>query len=51
MAKLAIPHCNIVGITGEEMKTSVSAYLDVLFAANPSSVGGALPDEAFYYLP
>lgn len=51
VAKLAIPKCNIVCVTGEEMKNSVSAYLEILFAANPGSVGGSLPDEAFYYVP
>jgi NitT/TauT family transport system substrate-binding protein len=29
----------------------VSGYLAVLFDQNPESVGGQLPDEAFYYLP
>lgn len=51
IAQKAIPECNIVCITGEEMQTSVSAYLEVLNNANPQSIGGALPDEAFYYLP
>ena len=33
------------------MKTAVSGYLAVLFEQNPESVGGQLPDEAFYYIP
>ena len=32
-----------------EMKDSLSGYLSVLFEQNPKSVGGALPDDAFYY--
>ena len=31
------------------MKASVSAMLNVLFEAAPKSVGGKLPDDAFYY--
>ena len=51
VAKKALPACNIVYIDGEEMKTAVSGYLAVLFEQNPESVGGKLPDEAFYYIP
>lgn len=48
VAAKAIPYCNICLITGDDMQTRVSAYLDVLFAQNPQSVGGALPTEDFY---
>ena len=44
----AIPNCHIVCLTGAEMKTAVSAMLEVLYTANPKSVGGALPGEDFY---
>jgi NitT/TauT family transport system substrate-binding protein len=50
IAKKAIPQCNITFIAGEEMKKKVSGYLGVLFEQNPKSVGGALPDDAFYYI-
>ena len=50
VAKKAIPNCNIVCITGSEMKTKLSAYLQVLFDSDPKAVGGALPDDAFYYV-
>ena len=49
LAQKAIPNCNICCITGEEMKTSLSAFLKVLYDADPTSVGGSLPDDAFYY--
>lgn len=49
VAKVAVPKCNIVCITGEEMKTKLSGYLNVLFAQNPAAVGGQLPDDGFYY--
>ncbi len=48
-AEKAIPNCNIVYIDGEEMKATVEPFFNVLFNANPKSVGGALPDEEFYY--
>ena len=40
LAEKAIPNCNIVCITGEEMQVMVSGMLKVLFDANPKSVGG-----------
>lgn len=49
LAKKAIPNCNIVFKAGDEMKTLLGDFLKVLFDANPKSVGGALPDDAFYY--
>lgn len=49
-AKAAIPKCNIVCITGEEMKASASNMLQMLFRADPKSVGGKLPDDAFYFV-
>lgn len=49
--KKAIPYCNIVLIQGEEMKQKVGGYLSALFAQNPKSVGGQLPDDDFYYIP
>lgn len=49
IAEKAITRCNIVYIDAGEMKESVSGFLNVLYNANPKSVGGALPDDAFYY--
>ena len=49
VAEKAIPYCNIVLITGEEMKKALSGYLDILFSQNPQSVGGAVPGDDFYY--
>ena len=49
VAKKAIPNCNVVLITGKEMKEKVTSYLEVLYAANPQSVGGKLPDQAIFY--
>lgn len=49
VAEKALPFCNIVCITGEEMKERLSGYLEVLYNANAKSVGGTLPGEDFYY--
>lgn len=51
VARKAIPMCNIVCYTGEQMKNSVASYLRILFDANPASVGGSMPAEDFYYMP
>ncbi len=48
VAKKAIPHCNLVCITGEEMQRIAGEMLSALFEANPKSIGGALPGDAFY---
>lgn len=50
VAEKALPGCNICCITGEEMKGKLSGYLEVLHAADPASVGGALPGDDFYYV-
>lgn len=51
IAKKALPLCNIVCMTGDEMKSALSGYLDVLYKQDPKSVGGQLPGDDFYYLP
>lgn len=51
IAKKALPYCNIVCLTGDEMKTALSGYLQVLFDQNPESVGGTVPADDFYYIP
>lgn len=50
VAEKAIPFCNITYIDGEEMKTALNGYLNVLFEMNPASVGGQLPGDDFYYV-
>ena len=49
MAEQALPYCNIVCITGTEMKDKLSGYLQVLCDADSASVGGAMPGDDFYY--
>lgn len=50
IAMKAIPQCNIVCITGKEMQTKLAGYLEVLFKQNPEAIGGAMPEEDFYYV-
>ena len=49
-AQKAIPNCNIACVTGEEMKKDLVGVYEVLFAANPKSIGGAMPADDFYYI-
>lgn len=50
VAAKALPYCNLRYIGGTEMKSAVEGYLKVLYDQNPSSVGGSLPGEDFYYV-
>lgn len=50
VAEKALPKCNLVCITGAEMKTAVSGYLQTLYDLKPEAVGGAMPDDGFYRL-
>ena len=49
VAKKAIPGCNLVCITGDEMKQALSGCLEVIYDQNPKAVGGKLPGNDFYY--
>ena len=49
VAEKALPKCNIVFISGAEMKEKLSGYLGVLFDSAPAAVGGALPGDELYY--
>ncbi len=49
IAKKSLPTCNLCYVTGSQMKQAVSAYFSVLFAADPTSIGGAMPLDNFYY--
>ncbi len=51
IAKAAIPRCGISFITGEACKAILDDYFAVMFESNPDSLGGAIPDDAIYYMP
>lgn len=49
LVEKAIPGCNIVYKDAEDSKAEIDGFLKVLYDFNSDSVGGALPDDAFYY--
>lgn len=49
IAKKAIPTCNLCYVTGKDMKDNVTGYYNVLFNADPTSIGGKLPADDLYY--
>ncbi|MCI8910842.1 MAG: ABC transporter substrate-binding protein [Oscillibacter sp.] len=49
VAEKALPHCNIVCLTGQEQFEKLSGYLQVLAEADPAAVGGELPRDDFFY--
>ena len=51
LAAKAIPNCHIVLIQGEAMQATLEPFFEILFSANPKSIGGKLPDPAFYWVP
>ncbi|MBQ3201061.1 MAG: ABC transporter substrate-binding protein [Clostridia bacterium] len=50
IAEKAIDKCNIVCYRNAEMRLAAEGMLEVLFNANPKSVGGKLPGDDFYYV-
>ncbi len=51
IAAKAIPQCNLTYLAGDEMRTAIQGYYEVLFTADPAAIGGGNPDDAFYYIP
>ena len=51
IAQKALPYCNIVCLTGQEMKDALSGYLSTLMEQDLKSIGGQLPGDDFYYMP
>jgi NitT/TauT family transport system substrate-binding protein len=49
LAKKAIPSSAIVYKDAYENKDEINSFLNLLYSYNPSSIGGALPNEDFYY--
>lgn len=50
VAKEALPLCNITLLRGDEMRSAVNGYWNVLFEADPAAVGGTLPDDGAFYM-
>ncbi len=51
IAAKAIPQCNLTFLPGAEMRSAIQSYYEVLFSADPASIGGGNPDDDFYYVP
>ncbi len=49
VAEQAIPYCNVTFLRGDEMREKLSGYLQTLYDQNADSVGGAMPEDDFYY--
>lgn len=49
VAARAIPQCSLTFVTGQEMRTMLEDYYEILFQAEPKSIGGGLPYDSFYY--
>ena len=50
IATKAIPDSNLIFISGEEIRPYIEGYFQVLYDANPKSIGGAMPKDDFYTL-
>lgn len=49
IAKAAIPNCNLTYVDKTDMKKSIEGYFKVLFDYDPTSIGGKMPTDEFYY--
>ena len=50
IAQKALPNCNICYIAGNDMKSVMNTFCEKIFAYDKTSIGGALPTDAFYYV-
>ena len=49
IAKKAIPNSNLIFVAGAaDMKDCIEGYYEILFNADPKSIGGAIPKDDFY---
>ncbi len=49
LAEKAIPNSNLTFLAGGDMKATLTPFYNILFTANPTSVGGKLPGDDFFY--
>ena len=50
VAKKAIPDCNLIFVSGDDIRPALEGYLKVLFDSNPKAIGGKMPGDDFYSL-
>jgi len=51
IAETALPRTHLVFLSGEEMRRHLTGFYNVLYNANPDSIGGELLEESFFFLP
>ena len=51
IAKQAIPQCHLAFLSGGDMMSALSDYYLTLYAIDPASIGGSVPDDGIYYIP
>ena len=49
IAAKAIPQCNLTYIAGGEMKDILEPFYQIMYQADPKSIGGAMPYDSFYF--
>ena len=50
VASKALPQANLTFVSGvKDLRDTIQGYYEVLYAANPDSIGGGIPDDAFYF--
>ena len=49
VAEKALPSCRLVFVAGEDMQAQAAPLYEILFAANPASVGGKVPADEYYF--
>lgn len=49
IAKKALPACNLCYIAGADMKPVMNTFSEKIFSYDATSIGGAMPTDAFYY--
>ena len=50
IATKAIPDCNLIFVSGDQIRKDIEGYFQVLFDANPKAIGGKMPQDDFYTL-
>lgn len=49
IAQAAIPQCNLTFLTGDEATAAIQYYFQILFQADPASIGNGIPYDDFFY--
>ena len=50
VAEKAIPNCSIKYVEGSKMMRLMKNFLEIMYEANPKSIGGTMPADEFYYI-